>query len=236
MKTIKEIEEKIGSLSNPSKMPSFAWGISAKDCKTGSKLAKIAGTICNKCYANKGNYLFKNVVNAHAFRLKALGLPEWVDYMAELITQKYKNLDKSRRFHRWFDSGDIQSYGHLMKIFEVCELTPHIKYWLATREYQIIDKITEKDVPKNLCLRVSTTKVDSPPPKFWQWTSGVHKDKKAVGKECLAYRTDDTKKVWGVKTFNKLNRDQKIEKGFGHCGSCRACWSHKVKQVSYKEH
>ena len=72
-----------------------------------------------------------------------------------------------------------------MKIFEVCELTPHIKYWLATREYQFIKDIKEEDVPKNLCLRVSAIKVDSPPPKFWKWTSGVHKDKPAVGQSVL---------------------------------------------------
>jgi hypothetical protein len=137
---------------------------------------------------------------------------EWVDYMAELLTLKYKNLDKSRLYHRWFDSGDIQSYSHLMKIFEVCELTPHIKYWLATREYKIVDQVKEEDVPKNLCLRVSAIKVDSPPPKFWKWTSGVHKDKPAVGRECPAPKQN------------------------GECGSCRACWSRKVKQVSYKEH
>ena len=145
-------------------------------------------------------------------RYQAIELPEWVDYMAELLTQKYKNLDKSRLFHRWFDSGDIQSYSHLMKIFEVCELTPHIKYWLATREYKIVDKVKEEDVPKNLCLRVSAIKVDSPPPNFWKWTSGVHKDKKAIGRECPAPKQN------------------------GECGSCRACWSRKVKQVSYKEH
>ena len=52
---IKEIEKKIGTLSNPSKMPSYAWGISAKHCNVGSKLAKIKGTICNKCYALKGH-------------------------------------------------------------------------------------------------------------------------------------------------------------------------------------
>ena len=75
-----------------------------------------------------------------------------------------------------------------------------------------IDKIDEKDVPKNLCLRVSAVKVDSQPPSFWKWTSGVHKDKKAIGRECPAYKQD------------------------GECGSCRACWSRKVKQVSYKEH
>ena len=132
--------------------------------------------------------------------------------MAELITQKYKNLDKLKRYHRWFDAGDVQSFSHLMKIFEVCEHTPQIKHWLATREYQFIKDIKEEDVPKNLCLRVSAIKVDSPPPNFWKWTSGVHKDKKAVGQECPAYKQD------------------------GECKSCRTCWSRKVKQVSYKEH
>ena len=164
---LKEIEAKIGGLSNTSKMPAYSWGISAKDCKTGKKLALIDGTICNKCYANKGCYVFKVVQDAHKFRLQAVELNEWVDYMIQLITIKYKKLDKSRLYHRWFDSGDIQSYSHLMKIFEVCENTPHIKHWIATREYSIVDKVDEKDVPKNLCLRVSAIKVDGAIPKFW---------------------------------------------------------------------
>ena len=179
---------------------------------TGSKLAKIKGTICNKCYALNGHYLYPIVANAHKIRLDAIYTPEWVDYMAELLTQKYKRLAKSRLFHRWFDSGDIQSYEHLMKIFEVCELTPHIKYWLATREYKIIARIKEEDIPKNLVLRVSGIKIDGQPPKFWKWTSTVHKNKKPIGHECPAYKQG------------------------GECGSCRACWNHKVKQVSYKEH
>ena len=209
---VKEIEAKIGTLSNPSKMPSYAWGIPIEYCVTGSKLALIDGTICNKCYAGKGCYVFPVVKAMYEKRYQAIELPEWVDYMAELLTQKYKNLDKSRRYHRWFDSGDVQSLGHLMKIFEVCELTPNIKHWLATREYQIIKDIDVKDVPKNLCLRVSAIKIDSQPPSFWKWTSGVHKDKKAIGRECPAYKQD------------------------GECKDCRSCWSRKVKQVSYKEH
>ena len=100
----KELEKEIGPLSNPSKMPAFAWCISAKKCITGSKLAKIKGTICNKCYALKGHYAFKNVFDAHELRRKAIEKNEWVDYMAELITQKYNIVDKSRHFHRWFDS------------------------------------------------------------------------------------------------------------------------------------
>jgi hypothetical protein len=108
----KQLEKEIGTLSNPSKMPAFAWGISAKKCITGAKLAKIKGTICNKCYALKGHYAFKNVFDAHELRRKAIEKNEWVDYMAELITQKYKNLDKSRLYHRWFDSGvHHQSFG-----------------------------------------------------------------------------------------------------------------------------
>tara|TARA_R100000541_G_scaffold20338_1_gene30176 strand:+ start:1982 stop:2617 length:636 start_codon:yes stop_codon:yes gene_type:complete len=209
---LKDIEKKIGTLSNPAKMPSYAWGIPTEYCKTGSKLAKIDGTICNKCYADKGCYVFPMVRAMYEKRYQAIDLPEWVDYMAEMLTLKYKNLTKSRRYHRWFDSGDVQSYEHLMKIFEVCELTPHIKYWLATREYQIIDMIKEEDVPKNLCLRVSATKVDGALPKFWKWTSGVHLNKRHKGKECRAYTTNN------------------------NCGDCRACWSRSVKQVSYEEH
>ena len=98
---VKEIEKKIGTLSNPSKMPAFGWCISAKHCKTGSKLAKIPGTICHSCYALKGRYVFRNVFDAHEVRRKAIELNEWVDYMAELLTIKYKNIDKSKRYHRW---------------------------------------------------------------------------------------------------------------------------------------
>ena len=208
---IKELEKEIGTLSNPSKMPSFAWGISAYECMVGSLLAKINGTVCKKCYALKGHYVFKNTKLAHKKRLAAIKKPEWVDYMAELLTLKYKRLAKSRLFHRWFDSGDIQSYEHLMKIFEVCELTPHIKYWLATREYKILSQIKYEDIPKNLVVRASGIKIDGQPPKFWKWTSTVH-TKKSIGHECPAYKQD------------------------GECGSCRSCWSRSVKQVSYKEH
>jgi len=69
---IKQLEKKIGRLSNPSKMPAYAWGISASKCITGTKLAKVEGTICNKCYANKNCYVFQVVKNAHKFRIKAI--------------------------------------------------------------------------------------------------------------------------------------------------------------------
>ena len=208
---IKQLEKEIGRLSNPSKMPAYAWGISAKRCITGSKFVNQKNTVCSNCYALKHCYVFPNTIAMQELRYSGLGLLEWVDYMAELLTQKYKRLAKSRLFHRWFDSGDLQSHEHLMKIFEVCELTPHIKYWLATREYKIISKIKYKDIPKNLVVRASGIKIDGQPPKFWKWTSTVH-TKKPIGHVCPAYKQD------------------------GECGSCRSCWSRSVKQVSYEEH
>ena len=83
----KELEKEIGTLSNPSKMPAFAWGISAKKCITGAKLAKVKGTICNKCYALKGHYAFKNVFDAHELRRK---LDHKKEYAIE-YTNKHNN-------------------------------------------------------------------------------------------------------------------------------------------------
>ena len=52
-----------GSLGFPSKMPGTAYGISAKACITGGKLAKVAGSVCHGCYALKANYLYPSVAH-----------------------------------------------------------------------------------------------------------------------------------------------------------------------------
>ena len=43
-------------------------------------------------------------------------------------------------------------------------------------------------------------------------------------------------KVWDKESYHKLDKKEKKKHDFGQCGSCRACWSREVKQVSYKEH
>ena len=57
---IKQLEKKIGTLSNTSKMPAYSWGISAYKCNVGSLLVKINGTVCHKCYALTGFFRMKN--------------------------------------------------------------------------------------------------------------------------------------------------------------------------------
>jgi hypothetical protein len=77
-----------GSLSNPSKMPGKAYGLPAKECKTGSKLAKIPGSTCSSCYALKGCYVFKVVQEAQYTRLAAIRHPLWVQAMTFHLTHQ----------------------------------------------------------------------------------------------------------------------------------------------------
>ena len=163
---IKEAKQITGSLTRTSKMPGLSYSLPAWECKTGSKLRKIKGSVCASCYALKGNYTrYKAIKAAQYVRLEALKDQRWIAAMvAQIIRQK---------FFRWHDAGDIQSPEHLQKIFRVCELTPEPQHWMPTREAQFLKDIEPSTVPKNLIIRMSSHMVDQPPVKFWPWTSTV---------------------------------------------------------------
>lgn len=199
----KEAIKITGGLSKPSKMPGFAYNLPATRCKVGSKLAKIPGSVCHGCYALKGRYRFPNVKEALERRYKqAMTNKDWVFGMVYLI-----NTSNKKEF-RWHDAGDIQSLEHLQRIFQVCELTPSVKHWLPTRESVILSNINADDVPDNLIIRLSASKVDGPAPKSWPWTSTVV----TKGKTCPAAEQNN------------------------ECKDCRACWDKSVKNVAYGKH
>jgi hypothetical protein len=199
----KEAIKITGGLSKPSKMPGFAYNLPATRCKVGSKLAKVKGSVCHGCYALKGRYRFPNVKEALERRYKqAMTNKDWVFGMVYLINTSKKNV------FRWHDAGDIQSLEHLQRIFQVCELTPNVKHWLPTRESVILSNINADDVPDNLIIRLSASKVDGPAPKSWPWTSTVV----TKGKTCPAAEQDN------------------------ECRDCRACWDKSVKNVAYGKH
>ena len=88
---IKELENKLGTLSKPSKMPGFSFSIPAQKCITGSKLRLKKNSTCSSCYALKGRYVFPNVKDALFNRLNkmnSLGFPQWIELMTELISRK----------------------------------------------------------------------------------------------------------------------------------------------------
>ena len=86
--SIKQALETVQGLSNPSKLPCHGYSIPASRCITGSKLAEIAGTICNQCYAQKGMYRFSNVQDALERRFQSLSHPDWIEAMTYLINKK----------------------------------------------------------------------------------------------------------------------------------------------------
>ena len=155
----------VGGLSKPSKMPGWAYGLPAKECKTGSKLVKVEGSTCHGCYALKGCYVFKVVQEAQYRRLASVKHDLWTAAMALLINSK-----KSKYF-RWHDSGDVQDEEHLLKIFAVCKLTPSVKHWMPTREAWVKRFLPLK--PHNLIIRFSAPMVDQEAPSSWPHTSTV---------------------------------------------------------------
>ena len=163
---VKEAQAITGSMTRTTKMPGLSYSLPAWECKTGSKLRKIKGSVCASCYALKGNYTrYKAIKAAQYVRLEALKDQRWIAAMvAQIIRQK---------FFRWHDAGDIQSPEHLQKIFRVCELTSETQHWMPTREAQFLKDIDPETVPKNLIIRMSSHMVDQAPVTFWPWTSTV---------------------------------------------------------------
>jgi hypothetical protein len=215
MTTLNVLKATIGSdLGSPSKMPGFAWGISAKLCSVGSRLRPISGTVCHKCYALKGNYLYDSVVKSHANRLAAYNADpiKWRSAMVELIRKRIpESADEDNKYFRIFDSGDLQSEAMLRDWIWIAEQLPDIQFWLPTKEYALIVGFKEA-TPDNLVVRVSSPKIDQKPMRAYEFTSTVHDKSEPHGFVCRAYERE------------------------GKCGDCRACWSRHVSNVSYPKH
>lgn len=207
--TIKIAVENVGGLSNPSKMPTVGTSLPATECKTGAKLRKVPGSVCSKCYACKGMYVFKNVKNALAKRLEAITTPEWEDNMVFLLENK--KVVKETGLFRWHDSGDIQSVAHLVRIANIAKRTPNVKHWIPTKEKGMVTKfLRENELPENLIIRLSGAMIDGPTPRNFPNTSTVVTDKDLA--TCRAF-----------------------ERG-GECGSCRMCWDKNEKNIAYHVH
>ena len=143
---VKEAKEITGSLTRTSKMPGLSYSLPAWECKTGSKLRKVKGSVCASCYALKGNYTrYKAIKAAQYVRLKSLQDSRWIEAMTAQV--------KRSEYFRWHDAGDVQDLQHLNKIFEVCRQTPDTKHWMPTREAWIKDHLASK--PDNLVIRFS---------------------------------------------------------------------------------
>jgi len=223
----------VAILSKPSKMPGLSFSVPAQLCKTGGKLAKIPGSVCYDCYALKGAYIWPVVQNAMNVRLEFLNSDNFVQDMAALLNKKRADV------MRWFDSGDVHSVAHCLKIIAVCRLTPNKKHWIPTKERKLWQTALKMEaLPDNAVVRYSAHTIDKAPPESWENSSAVITDKAApVGKLCEAYRTKKNGDMISDEEYQAAKKEKQIGKiDLGYCGNCRACWSPAVKTVSYPKH
>ena len=186
-------------MTRTTKMPGLSYSLPAWACQTGAKLRKIKGTPCFGCYALKGNYIrYPAIKKAQYYRLNSLTRDSWVMAMVAQV--------KRQKWFRWHDAGDVQSVEHMNKILEVCRQTPNTKHWLPTQERKYLP--APEEVPDNLIIRLSGSKIDGPPPSAWSHTSSV------VTKSASCPAPNQG----------------------GKCRTCRACWTKSIKNVSYGKH
>jgi len=206
-----QIIEFMPKLSAASKMPCPSFSTPAAACITGAKLALIEGSVCHGCYAKKGNYRYKNVIEHREHNLRTLdNLDTWRRSMIKLI----KDNDVTG-FFRWHDSGDINSAEHLKAIIDIALALPDIQFWIPTKEKGILNQVQrEMQIPDNLIIRLSMPMVNQPPSsKNWALTSTVRtKDGEVHGVECKAPENN------------------------GKCGTCRACWDKSIDNITYLKH
>ena len=196
---VKDAKKITESLTRTSKMPGLSYSLPAWACQTGSKLRKVKTSPCYGCYAMKNNYVRYPAIKAAQYRrLDAINNPLWVKAMVAQI--------KRQKWFRWHDAGDVQSVEHMQKILEVCRQTPDTNHWLPTQERPYLP--APEEVPDNLIIRLSGSKIDGPAPTAWSHTSSV------VTKNATCPAPSQG----------------------GKCKECRACWTKSIPNVSYGKH
>mgnify|MGYP001237004516 CR=1 FL=1 len=127
-------------------MPGYVFSTSAFFCKTGSKLHKVKGSVCESCYALNGNYRYPAVMEGMALNSIGISFYEskedytvWTVALSELIRRRciLKEIkDKQgnviaiedNRWFRFHDSGDIQSALHMEAINQIAINNPNVQF------------------------------------------------------------------------------------------------------------
>lgn len=191
-----------GGLTQTSKMPCPGFAIPAHACPTGSKLASVEGTICASCYGERYRFAWRNIQAGMQRRLELLQY--WIDNDPRTWVEAMTESINPHRYFRWHVVGDVQNETHLEMITDIANALPKTDFWLPTAEVWV----AQADMPDNITVRLSATKIDGPPSRVAAYTSTVS----TTGHTCPAPQQNN------------------------ECGTCRACWSRDVKNVAYAYH
>ncbi|MCV0393673.1 MAG: hypothetical protein K5790_10365 [Nitrosopumilus sp.] len=207
----------IGSLSKPSKIPTYGYALPVSTCNNGSKLHLEENTSCSCCYGFNGWYSQSWVKIAMEKRSIAIFHQDWVDAMVYLI--KYHEMKE----FRWHDTGDLVSVEHLSKIVCVAMKTRDTVHWLPTQEKEVLEeywksrgKIPLRKFVPNLKIRLSAIHINEFPDFKFAEKIGV----------LTSMVSDGTSNV----TFNCIASFQNNK-----CKDCRKCWTDEP-MIVYRKH
>lgn len=214
--------------SQTEKMPWISWDIPAWECKTGSKLVNVKGSICEGCYALKGRYGFGIVKDANTNRFNELakGLEVWKQAFIKALAKKYKHMkDKSNAYFRWFTSGDVQSLDMLVAMNEIALALPEVKFWLPTKEHGMVREYLaiHGKFADNFTVRPSMYMVDQVPSKGLGLPTST-----AIRTPANADSRHENICPASLEAFNGASKV--------NCNDCRKCWDKNVNNVAYIYH
>lgn len=198
--------------------------ISLTNSKLGGKIPSLnlPTTICRgdapckkECYANKGNWKYKNVQQSLQNNLNEF-LEDGEKFFNGIIDY-LNNDDITFKFFRWFSSGDIVNYEFLMGMVKVANATPQTKFLCFTKKFDLVNTFLDfNELPSNLKIVFSgwdkNFKVENPYSLPTTWVNFKDQSKNA-----------------DIPEFAIPCK--------GSCQTCKACWSlEKGQSVYFDQH
>lgn len=172
---------------------------------------------CKKdCYACKGNFKYKNVMQSHLDNLKAFNTDKTA-FFNDIIDFLNNGLI-AYKFFRWHSSGDIVNADYFNGVLNVAQACKHTQFLIFTKKFEIVNDYLKNGgkIPRNLVVVFSawdkTFKFENPhnlPVAYVDFKDGD----KAPAIPATAFRCS------------------------GDCRNCLTCWNIKKGQSTvFKQH
>lgn len=193
-------------LKNNEKLQFLIWNIPA------ITTCPFATKECIKnCYAKKAEKQYLGCRSSREKNLQFSKSENFIHYMNEYIKEKEKRSKKEILF-RIHESGDFYSKNYVEKWIKIAKLNPNVTFLAYTKS---IEYFKDLKLPDNFVLRFSVWK-DTP-------------------LECLEIAKD-----MNLPIYMALEKHEDFSEYFKcrcrDCGTCKACYTNKVKRIACEIH
>ncbi|MBT5607624.1 MAG: hypothetical protein HN742_37270 [Lentisphaerae bacterium] len=179
-------------------------------CELSVRMAKAAGKspICERCYAQKGRYVFPKVRENQRLRSQWWHDTAPVD-RAVILADAIKR-EGLLRYFRCYDSGDLDlSAIETWLVF--ADLLPDIKIWIPTRTWVL--------------------------PEFMPGLRALNAHPRIVVRPSAVAFDDPPEEIPGLSGGHSAHWREPIKAGYrcpGNCATCRTCWDEPELSVGFE--